>query len=423
MLDIKFIREFSDILKKAALKKKIKVNIDKLIKLDDDRLAMLARVEDMRSKQNTVSEEIVRITDPAMRQEKISAMQDLKILLKKEESRLKETTDAWQEIMWQIPNIPDMSVPEGAGEEDNVPVHQWGEVPQFDFPIKDHRDLMLDLGMVDFERGTKVHGFRGYFLRGAGAELSWALWNYARDFFSSKNFVPVIAPAIVRKQNFYGTGHLPAEAEDLYVTQDDDYLSGTAEVSMMGYHSGEVLSMQDLPGRYLSFSPCYRREAGSHGKDTKGLIRVHEFFKLEQLILCEANHQQSDTFFEEINRNHEEFIESLGIPYHRLLICAGDLSASKVKQYDTEVWMPSEHAYRETSSASYFHDYQTRRFNIRYKDDVGKLHFAHSLNCTAAATPRLLAAVVENSQQEDGSLKIPLVLQSYMKTDIISKGE
>jgi seryl-tRNA synthetase len=421
MLDIKFIRAHADIFKEAAQKKKIQVDIDKLIKLDDDRLEMLARVEEMRTKQNAVSDEIGQIADDVLRQEKIAAMKDLKVLLRKEEDRLKVTTQAWQTIMWQVPNIPDMSVPEGAGEEDNVPVHKWGNVPSFDFEIKNHRELMLDLGMVDFERGTKTHGFRGYFLRGMGAQLSWAIWNFTRDFFASKNFEPFITPAVVRKQHFYGTGHLPAEAEDLYVTQDEDYLSGTAEVAMMAYHSEEILELADLPGRYLAFSPCFRREAGSHGKDTKGLVRVQEFYKLEQLILCEANHQHSVEFFEEINRNHEELIEALQLPYQRLLICTGDLSASKVKQYDTEVWMPSENAYRETSSASYFHDYQTRRFNIRYRDESGKIHFAHSLNCTAAATPRLLAACIENYQQADGSLKIPPVLQKYLGTDIITK--
>ena len=218
----------------------------------------------------------------------------------------------------------------------------------------------------------------------------------------------------MRKSFFYGTGHLPAGAEDLYKTQDDDYLSGTAEVPMMAYHAEEVLEKKDLPKRYLAFSPCYRREAGSHSKDVKGLIRVHEFFKLEQLILCEASHDESVKFHEELNRNTEEFIESLGIPYQQLAICTGDLKGAHVKSYDTELWVPKEEKYREIASASYYHDFQTRRFNTRYKDDDGKTKYAHSLNATAAPTPRILVSLVENFQQADGSIKIPDVLVPYM---------
>ncbi|MEX2405173.1 MAG: serine--tRNA ligase, partial [Candidatus Paceibacterota bacterium] len=266
----------------------------------------------------------------------------------------------------------------------------------------------------DFERGTKVHGFRGYFLTGTGAELSWAVWNYARDFYLKRGFTPMIAPTIVRKQYFYGTGHLPAEAEDLYETQDGDYLSGTAEVPMMAYYADEILKEEDLPKKFLVFSPCYRREAGSHGKDTKGLVRVHEFYKLEQLILCEASHDVSVRLHEETNRNMEEFVASLGISHRRLVMCTGDLSLGKVKQYDTEFWIPSQKQYREIGSASYYHDFQSRRFNIRYEDKEGTKRYVHSLNATAAPTPRLLVALVENYQTKDGSIRIPEVLQPYM---------
>jgi len=275
--------------------------------------------------------------------------------------------------------------------------------------------------MVDFERGAKVSGFRGYFLKIDGALLSYAIWNYAMDFFLKKGFVPMIVPTIVRKDNLYGTGHLPNEVDDIYKTQDDDYLAGTAEVPTMGYYSDEVLEEQTLPVKFLSFSPCYRREAGSHGKDTKGLIRVHEFFKLEQVILCEASHEASVTLHEWINRNTEEFIESLGIPYHTVLNCGGDLGQGQVKKYDIELWVPLENKYREISSASYFHDFQTRRFNIRYKNKEGKTQYAHSLNCTAIPTPRILVSLVENFQQGDGSIMVPEVLQKYLGKDVISK--
>jgi seryl-tRNA synthetase len=273
---------------------------------------------------------------------------------------------------------------------------------------------MTALDMADFDRGTKVHGFRGYFLKNDGALLCWAIWNYARDFFLKKKFNPFIAPAIVNKEYFIGTGHLPGDAEDIFQTQDDQYLAGTAEVPMMAYHADEILSKEQLPVRYLAFSPCYRREAGSHGKDIKGLIRVHEFFKWEQLVLCEASHDESVKLHEELNRNTEEFIESLGIPYRQLMICTGDMKAAHVKSYDTELWVPKENKYREIASASYYHDFQTRRFNIRYKDADGKTKYTHSLNATAIPTPRILVSLVENYQQADGSIVIPEALRPYM---------
>jgi seryl-tRNA synthetase len=255
---------------------------------------------------------------------------------------------------------------------------------------------------------------------GDGARLSFAIWQFALDFFGGdKNFVPVMPPSIVRKANLYGTGHLPGDVEDFYMTQDGDALAGTAEVPLMAFHSEEVLELKDLPKRYLGFSPCYRREAGAHSKDVKGLIRVHEFYKFEQLILCEASHEASVAFHEEVNRNTEEFIEALGIPYHTVLNCGADLGLGQVKKYDIELWVPKENTYREISSASYFHDFQTRRLNIRYKDADGKLRYAHSLNCTAIPTPRILVSLIENFQQEDGSIKLPEVLHKYMGKNVI----
>ena len=422
MLDIKFIRENKELVAAGAKKKHIDFDVESLILADNKRRELTTEIEKKRAEQNAVSDRIVKVTDHGQRTILITEMKELKEKLQKEEEKLKEVLVQWQKLMLSVPNIPDMSVPEGKGEEDNVQILTWGKKPEFDFTPKDHVELMVNLGMVDFERGTKVHGFRGYYLQGDGAELSWAVWNYARHFFGKKNFMPFIAPAIVRKQNLYGTGHLPGGAEDIFKTQDDDYLSGTAEIPMMGYHGDEVIDGKDLPKRYLAFSPCYRREAGAHGKDVKGLIRVHEFYKLEQLILCEASHEQSVKFHEEINRNFEEFLESLNMPYRRLDICGGDMKAAHVRSYDTEAWMPSQNQYRELSSASYYHDFQTRRFNIRYKDKDGKLRFTHSLNCTAVATPRILAAIVENYQQADGSIRVPDVLQPYMNGQtVISK--
>lgn len=419
MLDIKFIRENADIVKMAAQKKRMKVDIDRLIKIDDSRREIMQRLEAKRAEQKKASDAIPTTSDPAVRQQLIADMQVLKADIQKDEEALKPVMEEWQALMLQVPNIPDMTVPDGDSDADNEEVKVWGEKTVFPFEAKDHVELMTKHGMVDFERGAKVHGFRGYYLLGDGARLSWAIWNYANDFFQQKGFVPVLPPAVVRKANLYGTGHLPNDADDVYRTQDEDYLIGTAEVSVMGYHSDEILEQGQFPIKYLGFSPCFRREAGSHGKDTRGLIRVHEFYKLEQVILCEASHQESVRLHEELNRNTEEFIESLGIPYHTVVNCGGDLGQGQVKKYDIELWVPGEKTYREISSASYFHDFQTRRFNIRYRDADGKVRYAHSLNCTAIPTPRILVSLVENFQQADGSVKIPEVLRPYFGKEII----
>jgi len=334
--------------------------------------------------------------------------------IKVKEGKLKEIITEWQVLMLQVPNVPDMSVPEGSGEDENKELRTWGEKPVFSFEPKDHIEIMTKLDMADFERGVKAHGFRGYFLKNDGALLSWAIWNYAQEFFLKKNFSPFIPPVILNKEHFFGTGHLPGGAEDIFQTQDGQYLAGTAEVPMMAYHASEILSEKDLPKRYLAFSPCFRREAGAHSKDVKGLIRVHEFYKLEQLVLCKASHEESVKFHEELNRNTEEFIESLGIPYRQVVICTGDLKGAHVKSYDTELWVPKEGKYREIASASYYHDFQTRRFGIRYRDQEGKIHYAHSLNATAIPTPRILVSLIENYQQADGSIKIPEVLRKYL---------
>lgn len=419
MLDINFIRDNLDIVKDAARKKYVQVDLDALVTLDNERRALQLKVDSLREEQNAVSRTITTASGDA-RQQMITEMRTLKEELHTYEEKLKTIMQDWQTLMLQVPNVPDLSVPEGKTDADNQTVKTWGEQTEFSFPVRDHVDLMTELGMVDFERGVKVHGFRGYFLTGAGAKLSWAIWNYAMDFFQGKGFIPVIAPAIVRKEHFYGTGHLPNDAEDIFKTQDDDYLAGTAEVPIMGYHAQEVLALDELPKKYLGFSPCYRREAGSYGKDTRGLIRVHEFFKLEQVILCEADHEMSVDWHNTLNRNTEEFIESLGIPYQTVINCGGDLGLGQVKKYDIELWVPGEKKYREISSASYFHDFQTRRFNIKYRDASGKMRFAHSLNSTAIPTPRILVSLIENFQQADGSIAIPPVLRPYFGSDCIT---
>ncbi len=413
MLDIKFIRENKDLIALAAQKKHLDFKVDELIALDDKRRTLLTSVETRRAEQNAASAKITSAS-PEDRAKLIADMKVVKAAAESEEESLKLVMVDWQNQMLRVPNIPDMSVPDGVSDAENKEVKVWGEKPVFTFTPKDHIELMTKLGMADFERGGKVHGFRGYFLTGDGVKLCFAIWNYALDFFSKKNFTPILPPIVVRKINLFGTGYLPQGEEDMYKTQDGDYLAGTAEVPLMGMHSDETIPVTELPKRYLGFSPCYRREAGAHGKDTNGLIRVNEFYKFEQVIICEANHETSVKYHEEVNRNTEEFIETLKIPYHTVVNCGGDLGLGQVKKYDIELWVPKENTYREISSASYFHDFQTRRLNIRYRDADGTLRYTHSLNSTAIPTPRILVSLVENYQQADGTIRVPDVLIPYL---------
>ncbi|PCI19998.1 serine--tRNA ligase [Candidatus Wolfebacteria bacterium] len=420
MLDIKFIKENPDLIKDAARKKHIQFDVDELLKVEEQRVELLQVVESHRAKQNKITDQISQTTDQTEKQRLIEEMRTFKEDAKKNEETLKEVIKEWQLLMLHVPNIPDVSVPEGKTDEDNQEIRNWGEKPEFNFEPKDHIELMEKLDMADFERGSKVSGFRGYFLKNDGALLSFALWNFFLDNISRKGYTPLMAPSIVKKETLIGTGFIPQHEEDLYKIKEGHYLSGTGEVPTMGYFMDEVLKKEDLPQKFITFSPCFREEAGSHGRDVKGLVRVHEFFKLEQVIISEADHEQSVNLHEEITANVEELMKALNIPYRVVVNAGGDLGIGQVKKYDIEAWVPSQNKYRETHSASYFHDFQTRRLNIRYKDESGKMHYAHSLNNTAVATPRFLVALIENNQQEDGSIKIPVALQKYLGKDTIS---
>ena len=398
MLDIKFIRENKDLIKEAVRKKRVKVDVDQLLEIDEKRRALIQEIDNLREahkKFTGVSEEAKNSKDK----------------LSHKEFELKAVGDEFEELMLQVPNVPDPSVPEGESDADNQEVRKWGEARASSG--KDYLAIMRERDMLDLERGVKVSGFRGYFLKGGAALLSMALWQFTLDFLIKKGFAPFLAPVLVRRENMVGTGWFPQAEEDIYKTQDDLYLSGTAEAPMMGYHADEILKEEELPKKYAAFSPAYRREIGSYGKDTKGIFRVHEIYKVEQIVLCKADHQESVSWHEELTKNSEEIMQALEIPYRVVLNCGGDLGLGQVKKYDIEGWIPSEKRYRETHSASYFHDFQTRRLNIKYRDSVGKLHFAHSLNNTAIATPRILEAFLENNLREDGSVKIPEALQKY----------
>ena len=404
----------------AAEKKRVKFDVDELLKLDDERRALLMVVEQKRSEHNLTSTQVGHTSIPERRQLLVEELRTQKAGLEEEEAKLKEIMQKWQALMLAVPNIPDISVPDGDSEKDNKEVRKWGTIPQFSGSPKNHMELMEQCDIADFVRGGDVAGFRGYFLKNEGALLAFALWQFTMEHFKNKGFTLMMAPSLVRKQTLLGTGYLPQGEDDLYKTQDGDYLSGTAEVPAMSYFSETTLKKEELPKKILAFSSCFRREAGSHGKDTKGLVRVHEFFKLEQVVLCEASHEMSVQFHEELTQNAEELLQALNLPHRVVINCGADLGLGQVKKYDIETWVPSENAYRETHSSSYFHDFQTRRLNIRYKDADGKSRFAHSLNNTALATPRILVPLVENYQQPDGSIKVPDVLRAYMGKDIIT---
>ncbi len=423
MLDIKFIRENPDLIKDAVRKKHLSFDVDALLAVEEKRKQTLSHFESLRAKQNELSDEIPKASDQSKRAELIEALKPIKEEVQKAEESVREVTKDWQQLMLQVPNVPDVSVPEGEDDSGNVETSVWGEKPKFDFEVKNHIELMESLDMADFEKGAEVSGFRGYFLKGDGALLEFALWQFVTEFFRTKkpDYEFMIVPSLVRRETLLGTGYLPQGEDDLYKTQDDDYLSGTAEVAVMSYFSDKVLSASDFPIKKIAFSTAFRREAGSHSKDTKGLFRVHEFHKFEQVILCEANHETSVAHHEELLKNAEELLQALGLHYHVVLNCGGDLGLGQVKKYDIEAWVPSQNTFRETHSCSYFHDFQSRRLNLKYKDAEGKAHFVHSLNNTALATPRILQHIVENYQNADGSITVPEVLRPYMGKSVIGK--
>lgn len=420
MLDIKFVRENSDIIKAGANKKHIDININHLLEVDEDRRRLRQQLDEKRAEQNRMSNIIV-LSKGDEKQAHIESMRYLKDGMNELEEQYKKVMEEWQALMLRVPNIPDISVPDGQSDADNKEIKKWGEPTKFSFAPKNHVELMTTLDMLDIERGVKVSGFRGYFLKNDAVLLTNAVWQLALKHFNTKGFTPMMVPSLVRREALLGTGYLPGGEEDLYKTQDNEFLSGTAEVPSMSYHMDDVLKVASLPIKLLSFALSFRREAGAHGKDVNGLIRVHEFYKWEQVILCKAEHDESVRLHEWLNRNTEEFIELLKIPYHTVVNCAGDLGLGQVKKYDIELWVPGEQTYREIGSASYFHDFQTRRLNIRYRDTDGTLRFVHSLNATAIPTPRILVSIVENYQQEDGTIRVPDVLVPYMGKEIIGR--
>jgi seryl-tRNA synthetase len=413
MLDINYIRENLELCKEAAKNKNREVEWDRLLELDDKRRALTQQTDNVRAARNKISG-----TDEKTREEG----KRLKEELKKLETDLRGTMEVLGALMLTVPNVPDKSVPIGKDASGNVEIKKWGNIPKFSFTPKDHIELAKSLDLIDFDRGAKVGGSRAYFLKNEAAQLEFAVLFYTFSKLIKKGYTPVIAPSLVKEFTFFGNGQFPWGREEVYhLPKDDVYLAGTAEVPVTAYYSDEVLPVDDLPKKFVAFSPCFRREAGSYGKDTRGVYRLHQFNKIEQVIISSAESSTSLTLLEELLANAEEVLQDLELPYRVLLMCTGDMGEPQVKKYDIETWMSGRGQYGETMSDSFMGDFQARRLKIRYKTKDGKTHFAHTLNNTAIASPRILIAILENNQQADGSVLIPKVLQSLIGKSVISR--
>lgn len=427
MLDIKFIRENLEIVKSAAKNKNREVDWERLLMLDEKRRRLIGEIEKLRGERNKQSTNypINKLSNNPINDKLINEQREQGKKLKEEIKKLEEESRIIEQqfsgLMLTIPNVPDKSVPIGKDANGNKEVKKWGEVPKFDFKPLDHIELGKKLDLIDFERGVKVGGFRTYFLENEGALLEIAVLTYTFRKLAQKSYIPLIAPSLVKDFTLFGNGQFPWGREEVYhLEKDDVYLAGTAEVPVTAYFSGEVLNEKDLPKKFVAFSPCFRREAGSYGKDTKGLYRLHQFNKIEQVIITANDYEQSLKLHEELLANSEEVLQDLKLPYRVLLMCTGDMGEPQVKKYDVETWMPSREAYGETMSNSFMGDFQARRLNIRYKSKDG-IKYAHTLNNTAVASPRILIAILENYQQADGSVIIPEVLREFVGKERIER--
>ncbi len=416
MLDLAFIRKHPDIVKEAARVKYNTLDIDYLLDVDRRVLEVQRQVEEARTEQNKISKRIQQAgKDKAERDALIVEGKQLAEQIKAMEPRLHELEEERYQLLLLVPNIPDPSSPIGKDESDNVPIRYWGEKPSFDFEPLDHYALMQKLDVVDIERAVKIAGARSYSLKGDAARLELALMNFAMDRIARKGFTPLIVPAMARDFCFIGSGQFPKGRDQVYAIDDEElFLVGTAEVSITGMYKDEILRAEDLPLTFVGFCPCFRKEAGTYGKDTRGVFRIHQFNKIEQYVISKADHEESVRWHEQLIRNAEELVQELELPYRVVNVCTGDMGDGKVGMYDLECWIPSEGRYRETHSCSYFHDWQARRVNIRYRDEDGKVKFVHTLNNTALASPRILIPIFEVHQQPDGSVRIPAALRPFM---------
>ncbi|MFZ3073682.1 MAG: serine--tRNA ligase [Minisyncoccales bacterium] len=426
MLDIKFIRQNLDIVKDACKKKNIKCDIDHLLDVDEKRIKVMRELEAIAAEKNKASKAIPRAKDAVEREGIIKAMKALDENVGNLDKKSKELEEEYEQLMLSVPNIPSDDSPVGPDESGNVVAETWGEPKKFDFPIKDHIQIGKDLDLIDTEAGVKTSGFRGYYLKNEAVFLHFAVLWHALNLLREKGFTMFVPPTILREFAFVGSGHFPAGKDEVYqianpgkiesgeAVKEGLYLGGTAEPSLLAYHAGQILNEKDLPIKMCGISQCYRSEIGSYGKDAKGLYRVHEFMKVEQVVICKNDIEESSKWLETMREISQEILKDLELPHRILSICTGDMGAGKYKMYDIETWMPSRNAYGETHSDSNLTDWQARRLSTRYRDKEGSIKYPHMLNNTVVASPRILIAILENCQQKDGSIAIPKVLQPYL---------
>ena len=415
MIDIKEIRENPQKFKDACAAKKFAVDIDKLVEVDSALVEIKQKQQDISTEKNRVGKAIPQMP-PDEKESAISQLSELKQQEAQYNEQLKELQPQFDELMQQVPQPADDDVPLGKDDTENTELRKESEIRQFDFEPKDHVQLGLALGIIDVERGVKLAGTRNYFLKGDGALLHWAVLRFAMDHMVSKGYVPLSVPLLMKDEAMRGTGYYPGSEEQTYRMEKDQLnLVGTAEVPLTAYRMGEILDAAELPLKYVALSSCFRREAGAAGKDTYGLYRIHQFDKVEQVVICENSAEQSGKFHKEILANAEAVMKALELPYRVVNVCTGDLGRGQAKKFDIEAWMPSRGGYCETHSASKFYEFQARRMNLRYKDPKTRKNlFCHTLNNTVIASPRILIPIMELYQNSDGSITIPKVLRPYM---------
>jgi len=414
LLDRRFIRENPQAVRNAVRVKGIKLDVDELISLDQASRDLQRELDDAQARRKSFAREFAR-ADEETRARLAAEHGEQDSHLRKVREALAATSEKLQALLLMTPTIPWEGSPVGPDESANVTIRTWGQAPAFDFEPKDHVELLEGRGWAEFARARKVAGERAYALVGEMVLLERALLSYALDHLIEVGSTVISVPVLVREEPLTGTGQFPAHREETYaITADDLYLAGTAEVALTGLHSGEILDLKQLPIRYAGISPCFRREAGSAGRDVRGLLRVHQFEKVEQWVMCAADDAESDRWHFEILGAAEYLLQGLGLHYQVVEVSTGDMGAGKYRMNDVETWFPSLGKYRETHSCSSLHDWQARRANLRYRDADGTVKFAFTLNNTAIATPRLLAALVENYQTADGKVTVPEVLRPYL---------
>ncbi len=415
MLDIKLIRQDPDLVKAGAAKKRMECDVDRILALDAEWRELGQEVDRLRSEQKQAGKTIGQ-APPEERSKLAAAQKDLKESLKAVEGRYGDLDAEIKQLMLLVPNLPAEEVPDGADDGDNVEIKTWGEPRTFDFEPRDHVALGEAHDWLDVLRGARIAGSRNYFLKGDLSLLENAVLRYALDSMVARGFTPLSVPTLVRTETMVGTGYFPGGEDQAYRCDDRDDLClvGTAEVPITALHQDEILDGATLPRKFVAQSSCYRREAGTYGKDTKGLYRVHQFQKVEQVILDVADPAQSLEHHHAILGNAEALLQALELPYRVVNVCGGDLGQPQIQKFDIETWMPSRESYGETHSASRFHDFQARRLNLRYRDADGKVHFCHTLNNTVAASTRMLIALIENHQNADGTVNVPEPLRPYL---------